>query len=225
MTDEAYNLFQSKFNIWELIVGALVPLSVVVVGLFVNRGIKKLESELQRSQSLITKRVEIFENLRAPLNRIFCACYYVGDWRKVTPPEVLAAKRTCDEIFFSHIAFWSQEVALQYRAFNDVCFAAFRGKGLHAVLLADVENYVQAFGDTWNDSWRANFVTVEEREAWLKRHNASAKPLVDISYSQDIVLPRYAALMKALAEDFGAKSSDKAIIEAMARRADDDVKK
>src|SRR5882672_4946237 len=99
MSVEAYNLFLSHTKIWELFISALIPTSVVLFGLFVNQRIKYLESELQLNQSLISKRIALYEQLREPLNNIFCACYYVGNWRSRTPPDLLKARRMCDEIF------------------------------------------------------------------------------------------------------------------------------
>ena len=217
MDDEAYNAFRANFAYAQLIASLLVPLSVALVGWLLNKNISQLETRLSRSEALRQQRVALFGELRGDLNTIFCSAFAVGNWRQVPPPSVIETKRRIDGSFFSSIGFWSAETITAYTEFMGGCFRVYSGPNIVVKLRARKSKFQEAFGDRWQEEWEAHFLSDEQRTQGLF---ADGIRVAD-SYTQDLVLPRFAALMAAFSEDLGTGIDPAVIMRSLKRPAPD----
>src|SRR5919106_4136348 len=110
----------SSLEITKLVVSALTPILLFVLGYMVTKASRRVE-EAQRdaarrfeeaqwaSRKLIESRLALFEEMAPKLNDLFSCFMLVGQFREVTPPEALSRKRELDRIFHSHAPLFSPE--------------------------------------------------------------------------------------------------------------------
>lgn len=221
MDDEAYNAFRANFAYVQLVAGLLVPMSVALVGWLLNKNITRLETRLNRSESIRKQRVDLYNEIRGELNTIFCSAFAVGNWRNVCPPSVISKKRYVDGHFFSAIGFWSANTISCYNDFMDACFRVYGGPGTVVKLRVRLSKFQEAFGERWQEEWARHFLSDEERIEGLLADGVKGTA----SYSQDLVLPRFAALMSAFAEDLGTEINADLIVASLKRPEPDHAQK
>lgn len=94
--DSPVSLWNS-LEIARLVVGILTPLTLAVVGLLVNRYLKRLDMVQWKNQKLLEKRIAIYDLVAPQLNLLLCFYIWVGDWKSITPGAVVQAKRDLDK--------------------------------------------------------------------------------------------------------------------------------
>src|SRR5918996_534018 len=127
----------SSLEITKLVVSALTPILLFVLGYMVTKASRRVEEaqrdaarrveEAQRdaarrfeeaqwaSRKLIESRLALFEEMAPKLNDLFSCFMLVGQFREVTPPEALSRKRELDRIFHSHAPLFSPEFRTDIR--------------------------------------------------------------------------------------------------------------
>ena len=93
-------------EIVKLAVSALIPITVVGVGYIVSRATKRLEAVQWANQTVIERRLDIFQQVAPKLNRLLCLIF-VGAWKEVTPADAIRLKRETDEIMYVHRVLFS----------------------------------------------------------------------------------------------------------------------
>ncbi|XVV17464.1 hypothetical protein ACQP2X_24705 [Actinoplanes sp. CA-131856] len=109
----------------KLVVEALTPLAVVAVGYVLNRRLRKVEQAQWANQTVITRRLQIFDKLAPPLNRMLCFATFVGRWKEIEPAQVIALKRETDETMYANRLLFSDDLFTAYQAFMSSMFAMF----------------------------------------------------------------------------------------------------
>lgn len=77
-----------------------VPIVVAVIGYKLNQRLKLYEASQWRNQELIKARLQYFDQLAPMLNDLMCYLTFVGRWKELTPPDVIALKRDIDRLFY-----------------------------------------------------------------------------------------------------------------------------
>jgi hypothetical protein len=62
----------NRLEITKVIIQALTPILLVLLGIIVNRAIKTFEHRQWRNQKLIEKRLEIYDDMAPALNDLLC---------------------------------------------------------------------------------------------------------------------------------------------------------
>jgi hypothetical protein len=151
----------SPYQLLDLIVAALTPLSVGVLGYYVNSRVKSLEQEQWQNRKIVEKRIEFFERVAPDLNALLCFYTWVGNWKEFSPPQVIALKRRLDREFHVHRYLIGEDVFARYNDFVERLFTVFSGPGQDAVIRAALtsENGDRTLHShhAWDEKWRACF--------------------------------------------------------------------
>ena len=159
-----------------------LPFALLFIGL-------RLERRKVANQELVRKRVAVYDYVAFRLNDILCFYTAVGDWAKMNPETVIAAKREADRHMHVYRALFSQPLFAAYKTYMNACFETYadpRG-GLPAKLRLDVEHVKTNLGMSWNDAWVAR-ISAPEKCRKVDEHRAA-----------------YVALMKEFAREIGVE--------------------
>ncbi len=168
---------------YESLISAFMPLIVIILtGIWVNKRLEKLKSRFQLDHAIIQKRADSYAEIQDDINKIYSYIKRVGDWKDYTPEDVLAAKRKSDKKFHTTKPYWSKDAFDSYSEFIKVCFKEYRGNGMDAGIIAQMDKYSAL--PNWNDTFAQGFVG---------------------GYDKSLLENAYSALMKSLSRDFGVE--------------------
>lgn len=175
----------------KLVVGVLTPLSVVGLGWYVSRSLKRFELLQWTNQKLIEKRLAVYAEVGPIINQLFCFYMWVGRWKEISPPDVLRLKRELDERMYVYEHLFDKDVYYAFREFMGTLFDTFQGAGVDAKIKSLVKG---PDGDrtnhttyTWQTDWESKFAEPSE---------AASLHEVEV---------RHAALVSALSRSFGVR--------------------
>ena len=120
-------------QIWEslriviIIIAVIAPFVIVFLLMRVKRIKKNMADQQQVNHKLLEKRVEIYGHMGPRLNDLLCFYSYTGNWKELTPIEILGIKRELDKYVSSHTALFSDDLIASYNTFMQACFVAFSG--------------------------------------------------------------------------------------------------
>ena len=130
MLDAPWN----SLEVAKLIVAALAPVSIVMLGFLVNRRIKDIERIEWTNRKGIEKRVELFDRLAPEVNRLYCYLNWIGEWQDMTPADVVNLKRRLDKGFFVYRYLIGEDVFLAYQQFMELSFRTYATAGKDALI-------------------------------------------------------------------------------------------
>jgi hypothetical protein len=175
----------TSLEIAKLVVSALTPLVVVIIGLWISRSLKRLEYLQWTNQKVTEKRIEVFEELAPLLNDILCYFTFVGCWKDLTAPEVVKQKRKMDRIFHVNEPLFSKDFGNHYRDFIGACYGTYAGWGKDAKLLTLSERRKKAAGSAWKVEWDSCFADKDKCP------------------DPDLVKSKYESLMSCFSDELG----------------------
>ena len=155
----------SVWNSLEVVrigIDVLVPLVLLMIGLWAKKIGERIEQRASFSQMEVEWRIRVFEEINPLLNAMYCFFNYVGEWKTMSPGQIIQIKRRCDRIIYSHRFFWSAELMRSYAEFVGMCFEEYTGIGQDLRLRANVEMYRKG-AEKWEESWEDMFVPPDER--------------------------------------------------------------
>jgi hypothetical protein len=131
------------------------------------------------NQTVVGRRLEVFEQVAPKLNKLLCFFAFVGRWKEITPNEVLILKRDADEVMFTNRLLFSDALFGAYQAFTERFFAMFATVDGDALIRARIAS---SLGDRrrlpwWNPDMAAMFarqLTCEPADAQLAYDQLSA---------------------------------------------------
>ncbi|GAA3572600.1 hypothetical protein GCM10022419_061890 [Nonomuraea rosea] len=151
-------------EIAKLIVSALTPLTVALIGIGFARAAKRLEASQWVNQKLIEKRIELMDDALPQLNDLYCYFIWIGNWKELSPPDVIQRKRSLDRLFYANRPFFSTELITAYEEFSASLFKTYAAPGADALLRTSL---VSQDGDrrtsypkTWTAEWAATFTEI-----------------------------------------------------------------
>lgn len=140
------------------VISAVMPLIVILLtGWWVNKRLEKIKSRLQIDHSIIEKRAAIYAEIQDDLNNIYSYILRVGNWKDLTPIQILESKRIVDQKFHTTKPYWSENTMTKYEEFMEICFKTFRGHGKDAGIRAEIERYKTL--NNWKQSYCDSFVS------------------------------------------------------------------
>lgn len=177
-------------DIATILITGLVTLLVGAAGTLLGISLERRKAE---SQALVAKRIEVYDEIAPRINAILCFYACIGDWKRISPEEVLAHKRAVDRSVKINGALLSPETLAAHRSFMTEFFETWIARGEDARLRADIAYLQNEWGRRWRSSWTRRFSTQqpdgrEARAALATRQRAA-----------------YDAFLGALARDIGVK--------------------
>lgn len=115
-----------------------------------------------RSHELLAARLDEYRRLIPDLNTLMCYITFIGDWKSLTPAEVVALKRRLDKNFFCAAPLFSVRVMTAYTTFIDLCFQTFNAWGEDARILTSAYRRRPAV-PRWSPHWDRLFVYDDRR--------------------------------------------------------------
>src|SRR5215831_3473729 len=108
----------SSVEIATLAVGALTPITVVVLGVLFARASRRIEQVQWGNQTVVTHRLRIFAELAPGLNQLLCFATFVGGWKEIDPHKAIEIKRKLDETMYANRVLFSDELFAAYHRFR-----------------------------------------------------------------------------------------------------------
>jgi hypothetical protein len=161
----------NSVQIVTLIVDALTPITVVILGVIFARASRKIEQVQWANQTVVTRRLEIFDKLAPGLNQLLCFGTFVGGWKEIDPLKAIATKRDLDQTMYANKVLFSDELFTAYHKFMTVLFDMFGTTGADAKVRAPIESQWGTRRDLrwWNDTMNGLFtdeaVSLEDIQA------------------------------------------------------------
>ncbi|RJG14010.1 hypothetical protein D3879_12585 [Pseudomonas cavernicola] len=171
----------------KLTASLLVPGALAALGVYIHRVTKRFEHLQWRSQKLIEKRLAVYDDLAPQLNDLLCYYTYVGGWRDLTPPSVIAMKRVVDKKIYLAAPLFSEEFFASCIEFQSLCFETYTGWGRDTCLRTLFERRREGWLKDWNPEWESCF----------------SKEAVDPA----LVRKSHQRVMEAFSQDIGVHSS------------------
>jgi hypothetical protein len=162
----------SSVQIVTVIVDAATPVTVAVLGVIFARASRKIEQVQWANQTVVTRRLDVFDQLAPGLNQLLCFATFVGGWKETDPRKAIAIKRELDQTMYANKVLFSDELFTAYHRFMTILFAMFATTGADAKVRAPIESQWGNRRDLpwWNDAMSALFT---EQAAGLEEIQAA----------------------------------------------------
>lgn len=147
----------NSLEIAKLIGGLITPAVLAGLGIYIHRVTKRFEHNQWRTQKLIEKRLTVYDDLAPHFNDLLCYFTYVGCWKELDPPSIVAFKRVMDKKIHLAAPLFSPEFFLACSKFQNLCFETYGGWGKDALLRTHSERRQTARHGDWNDDWNTCF--------------------------------------------------------------------
>lgn len=207
---------QEQYWFWSLVISAFSLLISSIISIFVfllssrlNRSLEVMEISSKNQETISDLRAKLFSEVKQDINQIFASCYLVGNWRTISPDQLIQAKRRVDQAMIEALPIWGTAVMQSYHDFIDVCFQTKSGRNTFPLLRCDPKRYAQEHTALPYD-WRPYFMDEESRCDWVsKKLPHEPRP----SYRTHILLPAFVNLNTELAASMGVDVSGKRVTE------------
>ena len=144
----------NSLEVAKLAASFVMPLAVAIFGIYVHRLSKRFEHGQWKSQTLIEKRLAVYDDLAPSLNDLLCFFTFVGAWKEMDPPTAVALKRQIDRKIHLAAPLFSPGFFHACMTFQNLCFQAYTGWGLDARLRTDLERRKESWiNKKWDPSW------------------------------------------------------------------------
>ncbi len=148
----------NSLEIIKLIIAILTPIIIAIIAYRFNRILKKMEKQQWTNQKIIEKRIQIFDLVVPELNDLFCFYCYIGNWKELTPLDIINKKRQLDKNIYIYSSLFSEGLTNKYNELIGLCFETFTGWGKDAKIKSLYENR-KKFGKKWENGWEKHFNT------------------------------------------------------------------
>jgi hypothetical protein len=166
----------SSLEIAKLLVGATTPFVVALLGWFISSRITKYQQEQTSqvmalveqtrhtywsNQKLIEKRLELYDKMAPLLNKLYCFYMWRGDWKDVSPRDVVQAKRDLDRDLYLYRHLLGKDFEQAYQTFIHQLFSTYTGAGHDARIRSRVVspngNRMTDSRYKWDEAWNSLF--------------------------------------------------------------------
>lgn len=147
----------SGLEITKLVLSSITPILIVLIGYLLNNTLHRFENAQWANRKLVEHRLKLFDEIAPLLNDLFCFYTYVGNWKELSPPDIIECKRKLDKIVHINLALFSQDFHPKYKTFLNCCFKVFNEHGADAKLLTKFDKR-KDFVEMWKDSWNSLFL-------------------------------------------------------------------
>lgn len=146
------------------IVAALAPFIIAFLVFRYKRIIKGLDKKYQTNQRKVEKRIEIYDRIGPKLNDIFCFYCYNGNWKEISPMDIVSLKKELDKDINVNAPIISNELSEKYTGFMRLCFVSHSGWEDDEKIKSFYE-LRQEHNVEWSDDWIPFFDTNNVIEA------------------------------------------------------------
>ena len=185
----------------KLAVAVATPVAVVLIGMWVNKRVKRLEDAQWTRQTLIERRMKVYDEMASDLNDLLVFFRLFGHFRDVEPPQAVELKRKLDKAFLPNKSLFSQDFAGRYDRFTEACFKTYNQPGGDALLRASRSRQHAERNHVWEAEWDSMFVDEGKSPVVAADLPKGSPPPKDPQAT--IVEKLYWRLMRAFAHELG----------------------
>lgn len=176
----------TSVDVVNSIISTFTPILMLIFGLLLNRNLKSLEQKQWKNKTVIEWRIRVYGEVAPILNDLFCYMLFIGNWKELTPDEVIAHKRVLDKKIYTSVALFSVEFTRYYESFLAQCFEIYRQDHKNAAIRSNFEKHKRISGKDWKDEW-ADYFSLPENQAKRADVKASYNALM-CQFSKEIGL-------------------------------------
>jgi len=164
----------TSLEIAKLLVPIVASIILAYVGLLISEQLETFKSDADRNaksvDSLVQKRLALYDDIGRKLNQMFAYYMYVGKWKELSPEDIVRDKRELDEVIYTYEPFFSADFVDAYKNLESQMFRPFNGWGKDARLRSEVtrrqEFYLPADArKTWEPAWNDRFTGENNTDA------------------------------------------------------------
>ena len=166
---------KEKPKIWnslertKIFVGLLTPLMILAITLIINYNINERNKRDEHNKRIFAKRQDIYDKVGPLLNDIYSYFLYVGQWKQLSPDDIINHKRELDKIIYTNIPYFDTASVFvkSYNEFMVQTFATGQGWGKNASLRTEMNLHKIAIDTSkfkWQEKWDDNFTEEDNRE-------------------------------------------------------------
>jgi hypothetical protein len=152
---------------------------------------KRLEEQYWSSRTIVEWRIKVYDEVAPLLNDLLCYFTFVGNWKTLSPLQVIDLKRTLDKKMHTVAPLFSPEFLACYFEFNHACFLTYQGWGVDAKIRSPMNRHKEFFPQ-WDSDWNELFAKDSECE------------------TPSLVREKYMLLMQDFASELGLGLTKKA---------------
>ncbi|MFE9917645.1 hypothetical protein ACFYPG_21050 [Micromonospora sp. NPDC005553] len=182
-------------EIIKLVVAALTPLSVALIGVMLTLSTRRFERSHWLNQKLVEKRIQLLSEALPRLNDLYSYFYFVGDWAVFSPSTMLRNKRELDRLFYGYQAFFTSTAVAEYKNFMDTLFTTYVAPESDARLRTSNSSRhgtrSNVYPGKWEAAWDLMFVDEADQSDF------------------DLIKERYHKLLSCLGSEVGITTSEK----------------
>jgi hypothetical protein len=156
----------NSLEIVKLAIAVLTPIIIAFIAFRFNKILKRVEKQQWTNQKIIEKRIEIFDLIVPKLNDLFCYFCYIGNWKEISPLEIIEIKRKLDKEINIYSPLFSEGLAQKYNDLIEFCFETFTSWGEDAKIKSLYENR-KLYGKRWEDNWKNYFNKMDVKDVTL----------------------------------------------------------
>ena len=171
----------NSVEIIKIIISALTPILVAFLLFYFNRVIKRSEKKQWTNQKIIEKRIQLYDYVTPKLNDLFCFYCFIGNWKDLTPKDIIKLKRDLYKKIYIYAPLFSQQFLNKYNTFSNQCFSTFNNWGEDAKIKSPLTRRKEVGEDNWKLEW---------------------DELFDDNYTNDLEISNDIALIKEKYKDF-----------------------
>jgi hypothetical protein len=176
--------FCDNIEVWNLGASLLTPLVAGIFAIWVARAGVFTDKAKTINQELIKQRLSVYKDVAPQINRIYCYLTFVGNWKKLTPTDVLESKREADREMHIYRILFRNDLFQAYRSFILASFVENTGYGE----AAKVRLPTSRAKDEWKSGWQPEWESSTSKEG----------------VGDETIHNSYEALMRIFARELGA---------------------
>lgn len=170
----------NSLEISKFLVSILTPLTVAFVGFSLNSSLEEQKQFYKLQERLADNRLNIYNEIKYKLNRIYCFIEDIGTWKEETPKKIISYKRSIDQSMHSQRAIWSRDTFDAYLKYMDSAFEPYQGVGLDAKI--KTSKIQKESIKEWTNEWNNNIKDKKDNN-----HKSSYENLINL-ISRDLML-------------------------------------
>lgn len=125
----------------NFISGISMPVVLAIFGFLINRQLAGYRSKLTINVKLIEKRIALYDEIGPELHKVYQFYRRVGNWRELSPTEILDIKLQLDTSIHVNKPYWSVAFFECYMCFMQVCFSVNSREHEKTQLKTNIDGY------------------------------------------------------------------------------------
>ena len=188
MTTTNYERLKFRVEIISLIVTTGLALIIFIFG-------KRIATTQWTNQKLVEKRISLYDSIMPLLNDLLCYHTHVGNFKELSPSDIVLRKRKLDKIFYTQKAFLGNKFENEYNQYINLCFLTNSGWLEDAKIKSQIKSRKEIFSKFHNE-------IIKDSLAW---DNMWDKGFTDTVSESEKIKSSYNNLMNILGKDIGLK--------------------